>query len=96
MKVIQVMGGNEESGLEKHFIELCNGLADYCELIAIVHPKYQSRFNSRTTFHALDLNQSRRNLLLLWQLYQLISRHKPDIVHAQANKAIAMIAILRR
>lgn len=94
MKVIQVMGGNEEGGLEKHFIELCNGLADYCELIAIAHPKYQPRFNSRVTFHALDLNKSRRNPLLLWQLYRLISKHKPDIVHAQANKAIAMIATL--
>lgn len=96
MKVIQVMGGNEEGGLEKHFIELCNGLADYCELIAIAHPKYQSRFNSRVTFYALDLNKSRRNPLLLWQLYQLIAKHKPDIVHAQASKAIAMIATLRR
>ncbi|MEO6699713.1 MAG: glycosyltransferase [Paraperlucidibaca sp.] len=95
MRVAQVMGGNEEGGLEKHFIELCNGLvAQGVEVVAIAHPKYADRFLPEVTFEPVDLTRGRRNPFALYKLYQALIRQRADIVHAQAGKAVAMVSAL--
>jgi glycosyltransferase involved in cell wall biosynthesis len=91
------MAGNEEGGLENHFVALCNALAVRgADVTAIAHGKYANRFNEKVRFVALNLDKSRRNPLVLWRLYRTIARLRPDIVHAHANKAASMIAVLRR
>jgi glycosyltransferase involved in cell wall biosynthesis len=88
------MGGDEEGGLENHVIEICNALAKQHEIHIIAHEKYTSRFEG-VHVHPVDLTKSRRNLSLLFLVRQLIHRISPDIVHAQANKAVSIIASLR-
>ncbi len=96
MRICEVLGGNEEGGLEKHFVELCNGLSEQHEVIAIAHEKYRSRFASAVHFEALDLARSRRNPRALWQLMRRISGVAPDVVHCHAHKAAAMVGAMRR
>jgi len=96
MKVCQVMAGDGDGGLESHFVELSNGLASAgCRVVAIGHAKYQNRFVPAVKFVALDLTGSRRNPFLLLHLARILRQEVPDIVHAQANKAVAMLASLR-
>nr|WP_256557748.1 glycosyltransferase [Marinobacterium sedimentorum] len=90
------MGGDEEGGLEKHFVELANGLAERCELIAVGHGKYADRFSAQVRFHAIDLSRGRLDPRSLWRLVRLIRREVPDVVHAQASKAAQMLALLQR
>jgi glycosyltransferase involved in cell wall biosynthesis len=93
MKVCQIMAGDEEGGLENHFVELSNGLVDHVDsVVAIGHEKYRSRFAPGVKFIALDLSRGRRNLLQLARLITILRRESPDIVHAQANKAVDMLA----
>ena len=96
MRICQVMGGDEEGGLEKHFVDLCNSLAQRHQVRAIAHPKYASRFADNVDFIPLDLARSRRSPGVLWALRRHIRQFHPDIVHAQANKAAHMVATLRR
>ena len=95
MKICQVLGGNEEGGLEIHFETLCNRLSSYHEVHVIAHEKYADRFDEAVIFHPLDLSKGRKNPFLLYALYRIIKEINPDIVHAHANKAAAMIASLR-
>jgi len=90
------MGGDEEGGLEKHFVELANGLAERCELIAVGNGKYANRFSAQVRFHAIDLSRGRLDPRSLWLLVRLIRREAPDVVHAQASKAAQMLALLQR
>ncbi|MDF1644355.1 MAG: glycosyltransferase [Pseudomonadales bacterium] len=93
MKVIQVMAGDEEGGLENHFVELSNGLAKLgVDVVAIGHEKYADRFDDVVQYHCLDLSKSRRNPLTLFKLATVIRHENADIIHAQANKAVAMLA----
>lgn len=94
-RITMVMAGNEEGGLEKHVVELSNGLAacGYA-LTVIAHAKYQQRLSPAIVFMPMDLSKSRRNPLLLWQLYQAIKKSEPDVLHVHANKAVAMVAPL--
>jgi len=95
MRICQILGGNEEGGLEIHFETLCNRLSTLHEVHVIAHEKYRNRFDRSVVFHSLDLSKGRRNPLLLYMLWQTIRRIDPDIVHAHANKAAAMVASLR-
>ncbi len=97
MKICHILAGNEEGGLENHVEMLCNALVqkkEY-EIHLIAHEKYRDRFDSKVQFHALDLSKGRKNPLLLLNLWRTIRQIDPDIIHAHANKAVAMIATLR-
>lgn len=98
MRILHVMGGNEEGGLEKHVIELVNALAEDPDdqVMLAAHTKYQPRVSAQVTFIPVDLSRSRRSPLALWALWRAVTQHKPDIIHAQAGKAMAMIATLNR
>lgn len=96
MKILMLMGGAEEGGLEKHFVELSNGLAGHCQLVAVGHAKYADRFDSQVDYQSLDLSRSRNNPLMLWQLYRLIRNAQPDLIHAQGGKAARLLATLKR
>lgn len=93
MKIVQLMAGDEEGGLENHFVELSNGLAKIqgLSVVAIGHPKYRERFSSQVKYHCLDLSQSRNNPVTLVKLIKLLRREKALVIHAQANKAAAML-----
>ncbi len=96
MKVCQIMAGDEEGGLENHVVELCNALIDRVDdLVVIAHEKYRDRFRPEIRFLPLDLSGGRRNPWLLMRLAMLIRREAPDIVHAQANKAVDMLGRIR-
>lgn len=96
MRVCQVLAGDEEGGLEKHFEELCNQVTKYHEVHVIAHEKYRKRFHTDIIFHPLDLSKGRRNIIILYQLRQIINHINPDVLHAHANKAVDMIASVKR
>lgn len=87
------MAGDEEGGLETHFVDLANGLAETGDRVAaIAHERYRDRFAPGIEFLSLDLTLSRRNPWLHRKLRRLIERVEPDVVHAHAGKAAALIA----
>ena len=53
MRICQILAGDEEGGLEKHFEELCNRLSSYHEIHVIAHEKYRNRFDPKIIFHTL-------------------------------------------
>lgn len=94
MKICQILASNEEGGLENHFVDLCNGLAATHEMHVIADSRYAERFDG-LHFHAIDAGLGRRNPALLWRIYRLLRKIAPEIIHAHANKATAIIATLR-
>ena len=60
MHICMVMAGDEEGGLEKHVVELANGLAQAGQKVTLIaHEKYAERV-SGVEFKALDLSKSRK------------------------------------
>ncbi len=94
MNICIVMAGDEEGGLEKHVVELANGLVlSGHHVTLIAHQKYKGRVQG-VDFNALDLSRSRRNPIVLWQLYKMIKSLNPEIIHVHGNKAAAMVGPL--
>lgn len=88
--------GPVHGGLEKHFVELCNGLSKQHEVLALAHPAHGEGMSSRVNFQPIDLSFSRRSPVNFFRLHRALKNFGPDIVHAHANKAASMIAALSR
>ena len=93
MNICQVLAGDEEGGLETHVVDLANGLARLGDAVTVVaHPKYAPRLLPDVRFSALDLTRSRRNPWLRRRVRQCIGDAAPEVVHAHAGKAAALVA----
>ena len=93
MNICQVLAGDEEGGLETHVVDLANGLSALGDSVTLVaHPKYGPRLAPVVRFSPLDLTRSRRNPWLKRLLRQRIRAATPDVVHAHAGKAAALLA----
>ena len=90
------MGGDDDGGLETHFVDLVNGLAALGDdLTAIAHERYAAGFGDAVRVVPLDLTRGRRNPFLRRQLRQLVAAAAADVVHAQGGKAAALLAAIR-
>ena len=94
LRICQVIASKGWGGLEKHFVELCNRLAERHEVTAIGHADFASKVSERVKYITLDLTRSRWNPILLWKLRQVLRRAEPQIVHTHANKATAMVGLV--
>lgn len=95
MRVALVMAGHGEGGLEKHVVELANGLAHRgLEVSVIAHPMYGSRLADSIRFIPLDLAPYRRSPIALLRLYKAIRQTRAELVHAHGSKAASMVGSL--
>ena len=96
VNICQVMAGDDDGGLETHFVQLSNGLAALDDQVtAIAHQRYAAGFSADVRFVPLDLTRGRRNPLLRRRLRQLVDAAAPDVVHGQGGKAAALLAAVR-
>lgn len=97
MKICEILASTGEGGLEKHMLDLCNMMAKLGHGVqVIVDPYFAERFAPEVTVHCLDMQRSRNNPVLLWQLLQLLNTIDADVVHAQANKAASLLSRVQR
>ena len=96
-RIVQIMAsGPVFGGLEKHFVDLCNGLVNSHEILAIAHPVHGQELSPEVQFCPMDLTSSRRNPINLFRLHRELRGFQPDLIHAHANKAASMVEALSR
>jgi len=95
MKIVQILGGAEDGGLEKHVIELAKELKkSNLDISVIAHKKFKNEFTN-VNFIELDLSKGRNNPIILYKLYKILKKENFDIIHTQANKATDMAIKLK-
>lgn len=90
-----MLAGAESGGLERHFVDLCNALAERHQVTAIAHRMHAGALDGRVNFVPLDLSGGRFNPRLLLKLRGALRCAAPDLLHSHANKATAMLALLK-
>jgi glycosyltransferase involved in cell wall biosynthesis len=87
----------EKGGLEKNVIELANRQAALGHAVAAVaDASMRPHFDAAVDFHPHPMGGGRLNPLNLLALRARILASRPQVVHAHANKAGAMVRSLRR
>lgn len=88
--------GSGWGGMEKHTAELSAALAEKGHQIHVLaHPSYQHRFSANVAVHPLPFQLGRRNPWLKFRLRRLLDSIRPDIAHAQGNKAASLLSAAR-
>jgi len=97
MKICQVIASRGEGGLEKHVRELSQELVAAGHDVVILGDKdFLATLPEQIQRKPIRCDRNRRNPLLLLQLLRVLRGCDCDIIHAQANKAAALVASLRR
>ncbi len=88
--------GSGWGGMEKHTAELSAALAERGHQVHVLaHPSYQNRFSANVAVHPLPFQFGRRNPWLKFRLRRLLNSIRPDIAHAQGNKAASLLSAAR-
>ena len=96
MKICEILASTGEGGLEKHTIDLCNGMAELGHDVHVIAAEYfKDRFSNAVDVHPINMQRSRYNIALLYQLLTLLRQIRPDVIHAQANKATSLLARIK-
>lgn len=97
MKICQVVASFGEGGLEKHVRELTQQLLDAGHEVNVFGDRrFLSTLPTRATTVPVRFHLNRHNPLLLLELLTKLRACDCDVIHAQANKAANMIALLKR
>ena len=96
MKICEILASTGEGGLEKHTIDLCNGMAELGHDVHVIASDYfKDRFCEAVKVYPVNMQRSRHNIVLLYQLFTLLQGIRPDVIHAQANKATSLLARIK-
>ena len=96
MKVVQLVASPYKGGMEKHVIELSNSLTSFGNEVIIIGDSSLAPFlNKRVRLIELNFNKSRYNPVLLYTIFKLIRKIKPDILHCHGSKASIIISTLK-
>ncbi|RBP29130.1 glycosyltransferase involved in cell wall biosynthesis [Marinobacter pelagius] len=88
--------GTTWGGMEKHTEELAEALAERGHQVHIIaHRTFSERFPRPLHFHPCPVQLGRKNPWLWLKLARLVRRIRPDILHAQGNKAASLISHVR-
>ncbi|QVL46396.1 MAG: glycosyltransferase family 4 protein [Methylophilaceae bacterium] len=96
MFIGQIIASQGNGGLEKHVRELSQSLVTQGHRVLVIgDPVFINTLTPEVERVALNMRLSRYNPYLLYQLYRCLRRYPFDVIHAQANKATAMLAMLQ-
>lgn len=96
MRICQVIASHGEGGLERHVRELTHQLIKAGhEVIVFGNREYLVTLPESAGRQPIHTRLGRRNPLLLLQLLLCLRHQHCDLIHAQANKAAALVGALR-
>lgn len=97
MRICQVIASHGEGGLEKHVRELTQQiLAAGHEAIVFGDRRFLVTLPEQAQQVPVHFSLSRRNPLLLLELFIKLRACRCDVIHAQANKAASLVATLKQ
>ncbi len=92
MKICQIVASSGLGGLEKHVCDLSGELARSEHVTLIAPAALKPYVPSNVRFISMDFERSRYNPFLIKELVEYVRKGQFDIVHAQANKAVCLLA----
>lgn len=98
MKVVQFLGSTGWGGLENIFVSLCNELSKSVDIDVIIFKqnKVEKHFDQNVRVYLLNSSPSRFNPLLYIELYTILKKLHPDIVHTHGAKSTQIFYYLNK
>ena len=96
MFICQIIASHGNGGLEKHVRELSLCLVEQGHRVLVIGDvEFVKTLPVSVESVGLNMRLSRHHPWLWFQLYRCLRQYSVDIIHAQANKAASLLALLR-
>lgn len=96
VNICQVIAGYGEGGLEKHVLELSQQIIESGHTVRVLGDRrYLETVPGQIEKIPVRFNLNRRNPLLVFELLAKLRDCRCDVIHAQANKAASLVALLK-
>lgn len=96
MFICQVIASQGNGGLEKHVREISVGLMSQGHRVLVIGDhSFVETLPKEVESIGFNMRLSRYHPWLLFQLYRCLQQYHVDIIHAQANKAASLLAVLK-
>lgn len=96
LRICLLFLGYGEGGLEKHVIDLANGLADHGhEVLLVCDPRMSGRVVPGVRVVEVDSDHSRKNPVLLYRVYKAVANFSPQVLHAHGRKGMQVAMRIR-
>lgn len=93
MRIALIMLSKGYGGLERHLVDLANTLDTEHTVAVFTDPSFSERLAPGIALIPCRANTWRYNPWALWRLKHQLNAFRPDVIHAQANKAAQMIRL---
>jgi len=91
VRIIQFLHGNALGGMEKFCLDLSNTLAREHDVLLLADKGFGNYVSDQVRFVEIDVEKSRNNPLFLWDIYRIIKKFQPDIIHAHKQNSIQIL-----
>jgi glycosyltransferase involved in cell wall biosynthesis len=96
LRICLLFLGYGEGGLEKHVVELANGLAAHGhEVLLICDPRMSGKVVPGVRVLEVNVDRSRSNPLLLLGVYRAVTGFSPQVLHTHGRKAMQVAMRIR-
>ena len=95
MRIAIVLSSLGQGGLERHVVDLAHALSDKHQVFVVADAGFAGKLRAPVVHIPFSARFWRLNPFALWQLRRILQTIRPDVIHAQANKAAAMCRAAR-
>lgn len=97
MKILLLIRYFDFGGAENHVCELANALheAGHTVILASRKGRRLKQLNPKITHYSIQFS-SKRSVLILWQLFRIVRRHKIEIIHAHQRLPLILASAYSR
>lgn len=96
MFICQIVASRGNGGLEKHVRDLSSCLVKKGHRVFVIgSTEFIKTLSPGVESVSVNMNLSRHNPWLLYQIYLILRKEKFDVIHAQANKATSMLMSIK-
>ena len=91
-----VSGPNEYGGIERHVVDLANGLSQRFEVHVIADSSFAGHFDAEVVLHEVPFTRSRFSPRLLLSVSKVLRTVAPNLVHVHGAKAARILTLVGR
>lgn len=91
MRILHTLNWIQFAGTEKVCVDLCNEFSKEHDVFLLSNKNIKTYISNKVNLIEVDFNKSRNNPIFLYQIYKIIKKINPDVIHIHNTKELEVM-----
>lgn len=91
MRILHTLNWIQFAGTEKVCVDLCNEFSKEHDVFLLSNKNIKTYISNKVNLIDVDFNKSRNNPIFLYQIYKIIKKINPDVIHVHNTKELEVM-----